>query len=55
LPIGPDGELVIAAEYEWTGDFASGLALFQSNGLCGYLNRNGEAVVEAQYQTAAGA
>ena len=51
--INADGEVVLAPEYKWLGNFSEGLVCYLSEeGDYGYLNAAGEVVVPAQYSYA---
>lgn len=51
--INADGEVVLAPEYKWLGNFSEGLVCYLSEeGDYGYLNAAGEEVVPAQYSYA---
>lgn len=51
--INADGEVVLAPEYKWLGNFSEGLVCFLSEeGRYGYLNAAGEEVVPAQFSYA---
>ena len=46
------GRITIPCQFEYASDFHEGLALYKENGLSGYINKQGEVVIQAKYQKA---